>query len=187
MPGSLALGAARAGPVRSKGQQMPIYEYYCAECHGVFELLRPVRHAARSQPCVECDSDSKRIVSESFAVFTVRDGSPRRLPDRGTFWHLGKEVSKPITGSSPPNEHPELHRRPPPKPPTVEEIEAFDVAEDRRNESRAKQREAFGRPVVVNPSETAQRQEFARRMSLRGTRREESVKRSIVKKRRGKS
>lgn len=166
---------------------MPIYEYYCADCHGVFELLRPVRDAARSQSCVDCDSESKRIVSESFAVFTMRDGSPRRLPDRGTYWHLGKEVSKPITGSSPPNEHPELHRRPPPKPPTVEEIEAFDSAEDEREQGRAIQREVFGAPIVVNQSEAGQRLQFTKRMKLQGTPREEKAKRSIVKKRRGKN
>jgi putative FmdB family regulatory protein len=161
---------------------MPIYEYYCGECHGVFELLRPVREAARAQPCVECDTDSKRIVSQDFAVFTMRGGSPRRLPDRGTFWHLGNEVSKPIVGSSPPNEHPEVNRRPPPKAPTVEELEAFDAREERRELAHQKQREAMG-STVVNPSEEAQTREFMQRMRRRGTDRAEAVKRGIIRKR----
>jgi len=28
----------------------------------------------------------------SFMAFTYRDGYPRRIPDKGTYWHLGKEV-----------------------------------------------------------------------------------------------
>ncbi len=104
---------------------MPLYEYYCNDCHGVFELLRPQREASEPQPCPECDADSRRIVS-AFEAFTFRDGLPRKIPDDGTYWHLGQKVSTPVAGPTQPNEHPELakKKRRPPVPPTVEEIEA---------------------------------------------------------------
>jgi hypothetical protein len=45
----------------------------------------------------------------------MRDGYPRAIPDRGTYWHLGKEVKRPITGGVRPNEHPEINK-PKPRP-----------------------------------------------------------------------
>ena len=29
---------------------MPLYEYYCSDCNGVFELLRPAKQAGDAQP-----------------------------------------------------------------------------------------------------------------------------------------
>ena len=29
----------------------------------------------------------------------MREGYPRAIPDRGTYWHLGKEVKRPVTGA----------------------------------------------------------------------------------------
>ncbi|MSQ30184.1 MAG: zinc ribbon domain-containing protein [Dehalococcoidia bacterium] len=78
---------------------MPLYEYYCEHCNGVFELIRPVRDAARPQPCPECDDDAKRIVSKEWAAFISRDGIPRRLPDRGKYWNLFEEKDTPMTTS----------------------------------------------------------------------------------------
>jgi putative FmdB family regulatory protein len=72
---------------------MPLYEYYCEPCNGVFEMIRPMREAAEPVPCPECIKDAPRIMS-SFTAFTFRDGYPRRIPDKGTFWHMGKEVKK---------------------------------------------------------------------------------------------
>ena len=45
-------------------------------------------------PCPDCNRDGGRIMS-SFNAFTFRDGYPRRIPDKGTFWHMGKEVKQP--------------------------------------------------------------------------------------------
>ena len=73
---------------------MPIYEYYCADCNGVFEQLLPVKRASEPQPCPQCDAESRRIMPTEFQAFTVRDGAPRRIPDRGTYWHLGQEVAR---------------------------------------------------------------------------------------------
>src|SRR4030066_1051111 len=72
---------------------MPLYEYSCAPGNGIFESIRPMREASLPVPCPECNRDAGRIMS-SFNAFTFRDGYPRRLPDRGTFWHMGKEVKQ---------------------------------------------------------------------------------------------
>lgn len=140
---------------------MPVYEYYCEPCNGVFELLRPAREASKAQPCPECDEDAKRIISKEWSAFIFREGSPRRLPDTGGYWHLGKRVSKPLTGSIDGSalRHPELYDRRPDPPPTREEIEA---AEYRREVKRG----AFKRnePVTVNAEEEQREQKLRRRM-----------------------
>ena len=94
---------------------MPLYEYLCRHCEGIFEALRPMREASDPVPCPECDRDSKRIMPTSFNAFTFRDGYPRKLPDRGTYWHMGKEVKNRIKGAFRPFEHPEINK-PEPKP-----------------------------------------------------------------------
>jgi putative FmdB family regulatory protein len=93
---------------------MPVYEYYCEPCNGVFEELRPIREASEAVPCPQCYKDANRIMPTSFSAFTFRDGYPRRIPDDGTFYHLGKKVRSRITHGKP-NEHPEINK-PRPKP-----------------------------------------------------------------------
>lgn len=78
---------------------MPLYEYYCAECNGIFEMLRPISQATDPQPCVVCDSESKRIMPTEFAAFVMRDGMPRRIPDRGLSWGLEGQLKNPLTSS----------------------------------------------------------------------------------------
>lgn len=99
---------------------MPLYEYYCAACHGIFEEIRQMRDASVPGVCPECQHEAPRIMS-SFQAFTMRDGYPRKIPDKGTYWHFGKEVKtrvKRMKGF----EHPEL-AEPKPKPrPTKGEI-----------------------------------------------------------------
>ena len=87
---------------------MPLYEYFCDHCEGIFEGLRPIRASSDPAPCPVCERDGRRIMPTSFAAFTFRDGYPRKLPDKGTYWHLGKEVKRRLTGSTRPYEHPEL-------------------------------------------------------------------------------
>ena len=95
---------------------MPLYEYCCDHCDGIFEALRPMREASDPVPCPVCDRDGERIMPTTFTAFTFREGYPRRLPDKGTYWHLGKEVKSRITGPARPFEHPELARpRTPPR------------------------------------------------------------------------
>jgi len=95
---------------------MPLYEYYCQHCEGVFEQLRLMREASEPYPCPVCDREAPRIMPTSFSAFTFRDGYPRRIPDRGTYWHLDKEVKTMNTGGVPPNEHPELYKPAPLSP-----------------------------------------------------------------------
>jgi len=35
---------------------MPLYEYFCEPCNGIFEELRPIREASDPVPCPECYS-----------------------------------------------------------------------------------------------------------------------------------
>ena len=137
---------------------MPLYEYYCADCHGVFELLRPARESSDPQACPECDEDSRRIVS-NFEAFTVRDGAPRRLPDDGTYWHLGEKVGSPINGPTIPGEHPELSRkrRGPQKPPTVEELERHEFTKAGLRERAQIQRDSGRTPVADSEVEKRSR------------------------------
>lgn len=93
---------------------MPLYEYYCEPCNGIFEELRPIREASLAVPCPECFKDSARIMPSSFAAFTFREGYPRRIPDDGKYYHLGKKVNTLSKGGKP-NEHPEINK-PKPKP-----------------------------------------------------------------------
>jgi putative FmdB family regulatory protein len=103
---------------------MPLYEYYCDGCRGVFEGLRSLRESSEPAPCPLCDREAPRIMPTSFTAFSVREGLPRQLPDRGTYWHLGKEVKEMNTGGVPAFEHPELY-----KPPAKKESSRGDQAD----------------------------------------------------------
>jgi putative FmdB family regulatory protein len=111
---------------------MPLYEYYCKSCHGIFETIRQMREAALPVPCPECNRDAPRIMS-TFNAFVFREGYPRRLPDKGTYWHLGKEVkkrAKRMKGF----EHPELAK---PKPKPVKTRGDMDAERDKKRLERA--------------------------------------------------
>jgi putative FmdB family regulatory protein len=43
---------------------MPLYEYYCTSCQGVFETLRPAKEADAPVKCPACQhASSQRILS----------------------------------------------------------------------------------------------------------------------------
>lgn len=108
---------------------MPLYEYFCQPCNGIFEELRPMREATEPVPCPQCYKDAARIMPTSFSAFTFRDGYPRRIPDDGKFYHLGHKVSSLITGGAP-NEHPEVNKPEPKKRKSkAEMIETLDMTE----------------------------------------------------------
>src|SRR3989304_9453860 len=126
---------------------MPVYEFYCESCDGVFETLRPRREPAAPVPCPLCDHDGQRIMPPSFMAFPFRDGYPRRIPDRGTYWHLGKEVRSPAKGPVRLNEHPEINKRPPPPKKTRGELEDATEKKLLRQREEKKMRDS-GVPVV---------------------------------------
>ena len=72
---------------------MPLYEFYCENCHGIFEEIRQMREASLPAPCPECAREAPRIMS-GFTAFTLRDGYPRRIPDKGTYWHMGNIINR---------------------------------------------------------------------------------------------
>ncbi len=113
---------------------MPLYEYYCENCDGVFEALRSMREASEPSPCPLCDRDALRIMPTSFAARTFRDGTTRSIPDRGTYWHLGKEVKQPIRGEGVAWEHPEINK--PTPAPVISRGDQEDVAEYQRIKER---------------------------------------------------
>ena len=118
---------------------MPLYEYYCESCHGVFEAFRQIREASDPSPCPECDGESERIMS-SFTAFTMRDGYPRKIPDKGTYWHMGKEVktkAKRMKNWT----HPELAQpKPKPRPTRGERQKKAERAMDQAREARYRHR-----------------------------------------------
>ena len=89
---------------------MPLYEYLCEECSGIFEVVRPIREAPEPQPCPECDEECERVMPTSFSAFVMRQGYPRRIPDKGTYWHLGQEVTF-LPKKARPYEHPQVTKR----------------------------------------------------------------------------
>ena len=91
----------------------------------------------------------QRVPPTSFAAFTMREGYPRAIPDRGTYYHLGKEVKRPITGPTRMNEHPEINKpRPKPKPSKGElEIQRQKAHDERK---KAEQRRKDGAPKIID-------------------------------------
>lgn len=68
---------------------MPIYEYYCAECHTKFEALRPMSKADAAIQCKNCESVRTSRVLSLFAVNTGAAGSDRSTPSFGGHSHGG--------------------------------------------------------------------------------------------------
>jgi putative FmdB family regulatory protein len=156
---------------------VPLYEYYCKSCDGVFELLRPVRQATASQPCPQCDELSTRIVSSAWSAFVRRDGVPRRLPDDGSYWHLGKKVAKPITKVVDGYRHPEIN-------PASRELTSPSIEEIERYEDRVGKKEAYYQERggnVVNQEYEQQDRDFVRRLvKTRGSKKVEDEKHRLL-------
>lgn len=49
---------------------MPLYEYYCAECHTKFDALRPMSKADAAIQCKNCESVRTSRVLSLFAAHT---------------------------------------------------------------------------------------------------------------------
>ncbi|MSQ42241.1 MAG: zinc ribbon domain-containing protein [Dehalococcoidia bacterium] len=154
---------------------MPLYEYYCSSCDGVFELIRPTRDASLEQPCPACDEDAKRIISRQWSAFIFREGYARRLPDDGGYYHFGKKVKSLITGPSDGFSHPEIDRPEPPEAPSIEEIEDFE----QRQEVRAKTDPELV-ATVIDDVVRADREIKKRMVQTKGSRVTEAAKRRAL-------
>jgi putative FmdB family regulatory protein len=63
---------------------MPLYEYYCADCHTKFEALRSMSQADESIACRHCDSlHTSRVVSLFAAVSRGSDGQTQAVAGTG--------------------------------------------------------------------------------------------------------
>jgi hypothetical protein len=113
-------------------------------------------------------------MSKQWSAFTFREGRPRQLPDDGGYYHLGKKVSQPITGAVDGIQHPELNKKAPPKPLTIEEMEKYEYAK----EHHVDQLLQTGSQVVDVRAGEAE-QDFQKRVRKKGTVREEQVKRRV--------
>lgn len=128
---------------------MPLYEYYCKRCDGVFETMRPIAKASDPAPCPVCAKKAERLMPTSFSAFTMREGYPRAIPDRGTYYHLGKEVKTPNTGGVPMNEHPELYKPKPKRKPSKGEREIIgDIKRSEAKEEAYRRKE--GMPKIID-------------------------------------
>jgi putative FmdB family regulatory protein len=59
---------------------MPLYEYYCADCHTKFEALRPMSKADSAIQCKSCESMRTSRVLSLFATHTKTEGSSASSP-----------------------------------------------------------------------------------------------------------
>lgn len=117
---------------------MPLYEYLCEECEGIFETVKPMREAQDPEPCPVCDTEGQRVMPSTFTAFIMRKGYPRRIPDKGTYWHLGKEVSY-LPRQARAYEHPQINKPPRREPLGKQDME--DLVEKKILERRAKREE----------------------------------------------
>lgn len=128
---------------------MPLYEYFCKHCDGVFEAMGQVAAASSPAACPLCGKNAQRIPPTSFAAFTMREGYPRSIPDRGTYWHLGKEVKRPVSGPTRMNEHPEINKPQPKRKKSRGELEIIRERTRLEATEKAKMRRD-GMPEIID-------------------------------------
>ncbi len=133
---------------------MPVYEYFCKSCDGVFEAIRPIAKASEPSPCPVCAKKAQRMPPSSFSAFTMREGYPRAIPDRGTYWHLGKEVKRPVSGPTRMNEHPEINKPEPKRRRSKGELE-INTERRRIAAKERSQKRKDGVPEIIDRSKRA--------------------------------
>ncbi len=63
---------------------MPLYEYFCADCHTKTEALRPISKSDDPHQCRQCKSmHTSRAISVVAAVSRDRDGSSTSVAGTG--------------------------------------------------------------------------------------------------------
>ena len=126
---------------------MPVYEYLCDDCDGIFEAVKPMKEADEPAPCPVCDLDGQRMMPTQFTAFIMRKGYPRRIPDKGTYWHLGTEVSY-LPRSARAYEHPQVkkeRRRDPPSKADVANLTERKILERRAKRNASKMQRTLAR------------------------------------------
>lgn len=65
---------------------MPLYEYYCPDCHTKFDALRPMSKADETIACKSCDSERPTRTLSMFATISSNTGgSAMRQPVASNF------------------------------------------------------------------------------------------------------
>ncbi|MCB0209240.1 MAG: zinc ribbon domain-containing protein [Anaerolineae bacterium] len=64
---------------------MPLYEYYCPDCHTKFDALRPMSKADETIACKSCDSERPTRTLSMFATISSNADSTNRQPVARSF------------------------------------------------------------------------------------------------------
>jgi putative FmdB family regulatory protein len=59
---------------------MPIYEFYCPECHTIFSFLSRTINTEKKPPCPRCH---KEILSRKVSLFAALTGASKQKDDEG--------------------------------------------------------------------------------------------------------
>lgn len=86
---------------------MPLYEYYCERCDGVFEALRSLEQSDAPSLCPECGERSERIMPTTFASMARKQGWVQRVP----FHHHGVRSDTPKRTIAPVKPKPAMARK----------------------------------------------------------------------------
>jgi putative FmdB family regulatory protein len=62
---------------------MPLYEYYCADCHTKFEALRSMNKADDPIQCKQCESMHTSRALSLFAAYSKGEGGTSRAVSGG--------------------------------------------------------------------------------------------------------
>ena len=96
-----------------------------------------MREADEPGSCPLCDEDAGRVMPSTFNAFIMRGGFPRKIPDKGTYWHMGKEVSQ-LSRRGNPYKHPEIQATQGRRPEPMTKQDFADNVDKRVEQRRAK-------------------------------------------------
>jgi putative FmdB family regulatory protein len=77
---------------------VPVYEYQCYACGLRFDRLRKMSESDAPQPCIECGTDARKLVSAANHAFVHGAGQTRGMapPNTGTSddWNYDKVIGR---------------------------------------------------------------------------------------------
>lgn len=62
---------------------MPMYEYYCPDCHTKFEALRPMSKADEAIICKQCEGERATRTLSLFATFSSESNRVIKMSGAG--------------------------------------------------------------------------------------------------------